>query len=164
MIKKSFLTATILLTLGGCMSQSALSVFGEDAVYEKGLEYTQVSDIVQSFETKAILNATYLNSSEPKKWDNGKENFLVGIYITDDNKKEKDRYINNTKYSLTLNDKSYEKIEELEPSSYLYSHIPLKNPHAKYYIATFVKDGNETLVLKYENTTDGKAVLTFQAQ
>jgi len=126
MFKKSIL-ATFLLFSVGCSSKSALSVFNGDVLYEKGLEYSRVGDIVNSFETKAILNATYLNSTQSSKYDDKFHNFLVGIYITEDNEEEKDKFLNNKKYTLTLNNQDINKTEELQTTNYLWEHIPLKN-------------------------------------
>ena len=163
MLKKFLGSLGIVVILGGC-NQSALSVFGEDAVYQKGLEYTEVRDIVQSFETQAIINATYLNSTDPEKWDNKYHNFLVGIYISEDNENKEEQYLNNKKYTLTLNNKEYKKASELQSSSYLYNHIPLKNPHAKYYIISFEKDDTSKLVMRYKSITSGMVDLNFEAE
>ena len=169
MIKKRLKTfaylslTTILLT--SCTSKSALSVFGEDSLYEKGLEYTKVSDIVNTLETKAIINATYLNSSHPKKWDNNNQNFLIGIYIVNDNDKDENKYINNNKYKLTLNDKNVSSYSELKSTDELWDHIPIKNPHAKYYITTFKKDKSvKNLKLKYKNAIFGGVTLSFVSE
>ena len=160
-----FMAVTLSLTfITGCASKSALSVFGEDSIYERGLEYTLVDDIVNSFETKAIINATYLNSTDVDSWDNEYHNFLVGIYIVNDNEKDEDKFLNNKKYNLTLNDKNTTKTEVLTSTNILWNHIPVKNPHAKYYITSFDKDKNSTLKLKYEHTTLGKVSLSFSAE
>jgi len=164
MVKKSLVSLSLLLCLQGC-NQSALSVFGDDSLYERGLQYTQVADIVQSFETKAIINATYLNSTDSDKWDNQYENFLIGVYIAQDRSKEEDKFLNNKKYILTLNGKEYDKKEPVVKGTELYSHIPLQNPHAKYFIVSFKKvEDTNSLKLQYGNTTGAKAILTFQAQ
>jgi len=164
MIKSFSMILLVSSLFFGCSSKSAMSVFDSDELYEKGLEYTQVEDIINSFETKAIINATYLNSTD-SSWDNDYQNFLIGIYIVDDNSDEKDMYINNKKYKLTLNDKTPFKIKELKSTNKLYNHIPVKNPHAKYYIVSFKKDDKKTLKLVYENIIlKDKVILSFSAQ
>jgi hypothetical protein len=162
---KSFSTILLASSLFmGCSSKSAMNVFSSDKLYEKGLEYTQVEDIINSFETKAIINATYLNSTDDK-WDNKYQNFLVGIYIVNDNKEDKDKYLNNKKFTLTLNDKPIFKKTVLKSTNILYNHIPVKNPYAKYYIVEFQKDGNTTLKLSYKNTIlNEKVTLSFQSE
>jgi hypothetical protein len=164
MFKKSVFVVFLLFSVG-CSSKSALGIFESDVLYEKGLEHSRVGDIINSFETKAILNATYLNSTDSSKYDDEFHNFLVGIYITEDNKEIKDQFINNKKYILTLNNKDINKTEELQTTDYLWEHIPLKNPYAKYYIVSFNKQENvNSLVLKYENFTIGKVTLSFPAE
>lgn len=160
MIKKFFSTLFVAILMSGC-SQSALSVFGEDAIYQKGLEYTEVGEVVQSFETRAIINATYLNSTDPKKWNNGMENFLLGIYIVNDNEDEEKRYLDNDKYVLLLDGKKAKKINILDTTSYLADHIPLKNPHAKYYIVSFENSSKKNLNLEYKSISSGKVSLNF---
>ncbi|MCK5294860.1 MAG: hypothetical protein KAJ49_09420 [Arcobacteraceae bacterium] len=165
MIKKQlkfFSTLVIGFTLlSGCSSKSSLSVFGEDSLYEKGLEHTVVNDIVNSFETKAIVNATYLNATNSDKWDDEFHNFLVGIYIVNDNEEVENQFLNNKKYQLTLNDNNISKNEVLLSTNILWEHIPIKNPHAKYYITSFQKNDDKTLNLVYKHTILGKVTLSF---
>ena len=168
MIKNQLkLFSTILLgyaLLSGCSSKSALSVFGEDSLYERGLEYTLIDDIVNSLETKAIINATYLNATNIDNWDNEYQNFLIGIYIVHDNEKEENQFLNNKNYHLTLNDKNISKTEVLLSTNILWEHIPVRNPHAKYYITSFQKDKNTSLNLVYKHSSLGMASLSFEAE
>jgi hypothetical protein len=143
MFKKSVFFASLLF-LSGCSNQSTFGLFQNDTLYEKGLDYSRVGHIINSFETKAIINATYLNSTDVNKYDDEFHNFLVGIYITEDNEKETQKYLENTKYVLTLNDKGMDKREDLNSTNYFWEHIPLKNPYAKYYIVSFKKIENYT--------------------
>lgn len=164
MFKKSFFFASFLL-LGGCAHHEVFSVLKSDTLYEKGLDYTKTAHIVNSFETKAILNATYLNSVDGEKYDDLYHNFLVGVYITEDNEKEEEKYLENEKYSLTLNGKIIDKKEKLENKHPLFEHIPLKNPYAKYYIISFLKEKNQyNLSLEYQHPTLGKVILDFQGE
>jgi len=163
-LKLIFISLVLSVFFLGCSSKSALSVFGDDILYERGLEYTQVDDIINSFETKAIINATYLNSTDPKKWDNKYQNFLVGIYIVNDNDKKENQFLNNKKYILTLNDQNISKSYELKSTNYLWDHIPVKNPHAKYYIVSFKKDNSKELKLMYKNATYKPVILSFVAE
>lgn len=163
MFKQILIGLTIVGLFSGCVQKNAFSVFGGDSSYQKGIDYTQVGDIVHSFETKAIINATYLNPVEPKVYNNKYQNFLIGIYISDDNENREERYINNQAYSLTLNDKAYESIEELDKKSELYNHLPLKNSYAKYYVVKFKKTEELKLILQYKHTSFGKVDLNFEA-
>ncbi len=164
MVKKSIFAVFLLFSVG-CSNKSASSVFSSDLLYEKGMEHSKVGDIVNSFETKAILNATYLNSTDSSKYDDSFHNFLVGIYITEDNKEENDKFLNNKLYALTLNSQESNKTEELQTTNYLWEHIPLKNPYAKYYIVSFNKRENvNSLSLEYSNPNQGKVTLSFQGE
>jgi len=165
-MKKINISLFIILTLflSACSNKGAFEYFKSDPLYEKSLEYTKVGQIISDFETKAIINATYLNSADSKKWDNKFQNFLIGIYIFDDSDDENKQFIHNPNYKLRLNEKAPSKIKELKKTSYLYGHIPLFNSHAKYYIISFKKDENSTLNLTYENKYYGKTQLQFEAE
>ncbi|MCK5109904.1 MAG: hypothetical protein KAQ94_00165 [Arcobacteraceae bacterium] len=131
-----------MLMFVGC--QSGLSVFDKTGTqYEKGLQYTKVNFLIYENETKAIINATYLNSVNSTKWDDEYQNFLIGIYIS--NGQEVD-------YTMTMNNKTYVKISQINDDNKEYEHIPLKNPWAKYYLVSFENDDNKILELKYYNT------------
>lgn len=162
---KNWFILICLLVFNGCANKSALSIFESDKLYEKSLQNTIVGDIVNSFETKALINATYLNSTDSSLYDDDYNNFLIGIYITEDNKDEKYSFLNNSRYVLTLNNKSIDKSEELKTTNYLWEHIPIKNPYAKYYIISFKKEkGEKSLNLKYENINLGMVTLHFQGE
>ena len=156
-----FFNLLFIILFGACSNKGAFKYFKTDPLYEKALEYTKVAQIISDFETKAIINATYLNSTDPKRWDNNFQNFLIGIYIFDDSDDEEKKFIYNPNYKLTLNNQKPFKIEKLKKSSYLYEHIPLFNSHAKYYIVSFKKDEKIILNLVYENKTFGKTWLKF---
>jgi hypothetical protein len=134
-----------------------------DPLYQKGLNYTKIGQIINNFETKAIINATYLNPIN-SKWDNQYNNFLIGIYIFNDSDDEKTNFINNPNYILSLNNKISTKIKLLQKTDELYEHIPLFNPHAKYYLVSYKKDGNINLNLVYTNKFFGATTLKFMAQ
>ena len=168
MNQKIFISFSLFITivfLNGC--QSAMSVFYKtDSQYEKGLQYTKVKSIVYKNKTKAIINATYLNSIN-KQWDNKYQNFLIGIYIVEDNEKENTKYINNTQYILTMNNQKIIKNILLAKEDKLYKNVPLKNPWARYYIVSFLKTNpnvNKTLTLKYSNSIFGEVLLPFEKE
>jgi len=164
-LKLSFLSLLILF-LSGC--QSAMSIFSKrDGQYEKSLQYTKIGTLTYKNSTKAIINITYLNSVDSKKWDDQYQNFLVGIYMSDKNINE--TFINNPNYKLTLNNNKFISSTVLTKKNSLYNNIPLKNPWAKYYILTFKKDklfynNNQILSLKYANPLFGKVQLSFQKE
>ena len=149
-MKKKFIICSVLLSLllSGC--QSSINIFNKNSnKYEKGLQYTNVKSIIKNNSTKAILNVTYLNKLDSKKFDNKLNNFLVGIYILEDSEDTSLQYINNKYYKLTMNGKNYIKIEDLTKKHNLYKNIPLKNPWARYYVISFDKDKQNDLKINY---------------
>ena len=166
-MKQLFILTIIILysiLFSGC--QNAMSVFKKtDPIYEIGLQYTKSKSIVYKNETKAIINITYLNSMDKDKWDDGNENFLVGIYISEDNEIENTKFINNSRYKLTMNDDKYINIKILSKNDKFYNDIPLKNPWARYYIIGFKHNNkSEILKLQYKNPIFGKVVMPFEKE
>ena len=92
-IKNKILIFTLVMVLFGC-SKSATSVFEKDPIYGQNMQYSKLITISEEDTVKAIFNITYLNSVNAKKWDNKKQNFLIGKYVIDNN---------TTNYSLLMN-------------------------------------------------------------
>ncbi|RLA72127.1 MAG: hypothetical protein DRG78_24265 [Epsilonproteobacteria bacterium] len=166
-MKQLFTLTIIILTFilfSGC--QNAMSVFKDtDSKYEIGLQHTKVKPIVYKNETKAIINATYLNSVDKSKWNNNDENFLIGIYISEDNEIENTKFIKNSRYKLSLNKKKYSNMKRISNDDKLYKHIPLKNPWARYYIISFKKDKEKKILnLEYINPIFGKVEMPFEKE
>lgn len=150
--------------LSGCANHSALELFKKDELFESAILQTKKADIISSFETKAIINATYLNPIDKDFKSNESETFLIGIYITDDNKSDNANFLKNPTFKLSLNDKEVVSFKEIESTHKMYSHIPLKNSWAKYYEVKFPRDAKETLlILKYEHQTFGHALIAFES-
>lgn len=160
-MKSIILFATIVL-FTGCATNNGLSIFHKDTLFENALVYTKKADIINSFETKAILNATYLNPIAKEFATADKENFIIGIYITEDEKNEQNKYINNPNFKLTLNSRVAKNIVELNTTHTMYAHVPLKNPWAKYYCLSFDANKSDTqLKLTYSHQTFGNTTLNF---
>jgi len=151
MIKTSIITLFLLISLSisGC-SQSATSVFNKDDIYAQNLQYTKVNKVIINNEVTAILNATYLNSVNSKKWDNDSQNFILSVYNTIDDKK----------YTITLNDKEAQEIVILDKNSSLYKNIAYRNNWAVYKLYTFKKEDNNTVELKAYNNF-GSTTINF---
>ncbi len=158
-MKKLFITILIISIFTGC--QSALNVFEKTGgKYEQGLQHTKVKSLVKDNETQAILNITYLNSVDTK-WNDKYQNFLVGIYISNDNEAEDKQYLNNPNYTISMNKKNYEKVILLTKKHSLYKYIPLKNPWAKYYILSFNNIEEDKLIIKYATENNTSVELSF---
>ena len=123
----------------GC-SQSATSVFNQDPIYAQNIQYTKIAKILENEEVKAIFNLTYLNSVDSSKWDNGKQNFIMGAYYSDDNR---------SNYKIMMNDQNISKTTIIDKESKLYKNIAFKNNWATYKIIIFDDTEEKTLNLKF---------------
>lgn len=141
-IKNKILILPLAIFFSAC-SQSALSVFDQDSGYAQHMQYTKVIKSLQEEEVHGVFNITYLNSAEPSKWDNGKENFLIGSYIFEQDPKS---------YTLTMNQKAPIEIVPLNQDDVLYKTIALKNHWAKYVFVSFDTIQEKTLTLRYTHT------------
>lgn len=150
----------------GCSSYSITKYFDKDEFYNKAIQYTKKSDIKYEENIKVMINSTYLNSVN-NKYNNEKQNFIIGLYIVDD---EKEQGLNHKEYTLLLNDKEPISIKKLKINDMLTQNIPLKNNWAQYYfvsfekeIVEFTKEENHDLVLSYENIKERKIYLNQKA-
>jgi len=156
-IRYLLISIFLILIFQAC-SKKTLNIISKDSLYEKGLEYTIVSDISYKNDTKAIINVTYLNPSEPEYYDYKYHEFLIGIYnSTIDN-----ITLDNKNYILKLNSNNKYIYEELNQNHRLFNKIPVKNPYSKYYIVKFKKDKATTLNISYSNKIFGTANITFK--
>ena len=143
-IKNNILIFGFATLLIGC-SQSATSVFDRDPIYAQNVQYSKVIKSVDKETVNAIFNITYLNSVETLKWDNDKQNFLIGTYTFDNNASD---------FNLTMNDASQISSKEVTKTDPLYENIAFRNGWAKYNIVTFDEvDDNKTLTIKYTHPT-----------
>ena len=188
MIKNFFyLTITLLITItfSGCTQSafsvfetdfslthykdSIISVFNQPRRYENTLQYTKKADIVSNNETKALINVTYLNPTS-KQWDTkDTHNFVIGIFITTDNKDKLNSSIYNKDYVLTINQSNNFTIKQLNKNSVLIKTIPMKNMWAKYYLIkldkSFInKNDRNKLVIDYKHKTYTDAKIEFLSQ
>jgi hypothetical protein len=121
---KKFLLIILIFT--GCSIKTAIK---HDPLYEKTLTYTQRGQIINSLETKAMLDAVYLNPLYPKKFKNPA--FLIGVY------NEMDNTLNNIEFKLMLNNQQPIKISKEIPKFILYKKFPFYNKWMNYYIVEF---------------------------
>jgi hypothetical protein len=136
----------------GC--QNNLKIFDNSSIYKKGLMHTKVKSLVYEKETKAIINITYLNATDTKKYNNNFQNFLVGVYITNGNKN----------FTITMNGKNYIQTKTIDKNTQQYKQIPLKNQWAKYYILSFETSNEKILKIQYQQENLQKITLQFQKE
>ena len=151
-MKKTLLLLPFISFFIGC-NQSATSVFKKDPIYGQNVQYTKILKVInKKNNVEAIANITYLNSVNNSKYNNGKQNFLVGIY-TDEN--------NSTNYTLTLNNAKYIDTKEITKQNPIYKNIAFRNNWANYFIYTFENTKQKSLELKYSNSKVGFSSVSF---
>jgi len=140
-----YLSIAILASLvfASC-SAKKVNLLSDESLYKLGLENTKVKSVVLNNEVVGILNITYLNPTNPQKYDTKYNEFLVGFYFED----------NSENYYLNQNNQKYITKELLKKDTKLYKNIPSFNTYAKYYIVKFKKTTSKKLVinLKYKNS------------
>ncbi len=152
-MKKLFFVLIILAALfNGCALKSIKPIFKQDTLYEKTLKYTQRGQIVNSLETKALIDAVYLNPLYPKKFKN--PTFLVGIY------NEFNNALENEEFSLTLNNEKPIKVTKKIPNFIPYKFYPFYNSWMSYYLVEFNKT-KQPYILIYKSKHWGKTKLIF---
>jgi len=155
-IKYVGISLFVVFFISAC-AKKTLNIISKDSLYEKGLEYTLINDIVYKNDTKAIMNITYLNASEPNEYDYKYHEFLIGIYIDDINEG-----LQNKQYILSMNSNTKYIQIPLKKDHPLYNHIPVKNPYAIYYIIKFKKGLEKTLSLKLSHKKFGNANIIYK--
>ena len=151
-IKNNILIFGCTSLLIGC-SQSATSVFDRDPIYAQNVQYSKVIKSVDKETVNAIFNLTYLNSVDTKKWDNGKQNFLIGTYTFDNNASD---------FNLTMNGFKQISSKEILKTDPMYENIAFRNGWANYDIVTFNDiDDNKTLTIKYDHSKFDTISTTF---
>ena len=145
---KKLLIAIILL-FTGCSVKTALK---QDPLYDKTLIYTQRGQIINSLETKALIDVVYLNPLYKDKFKN--PTFLIGIYNNFKNS------LNNTEYNLTLNNQKPIKSSKTIPDFIIYKNYPFYNEWMNYYIVEFNKT-SKPYILEYKSKDWGEVKFTF---
>lgn len=147
---KKILISTSLVSafiFSGCSSNHALINFKKDQFNANALQYTKKADIIVKDSPKVLFFATYLNSVE-KKFDDDKENFLVGVYFVNEEKQD----FFEKGYRIVLNgNEMLEEYTKVPAKDAFVKNLPLKNPWAKYYFIKFDKIDNYKLQLKLTN-------------
>ena len=174
MYKKVLLLASVLVVLGcsqkkeGCGLQDKSDfeqLFTRDEVYHTALNNTQKAQLMASFETKALLTATYLNPvfehrSCRKRFKNELKNgeyFFVGVYITNSEKHE----FNTKGYSLRLDGLEPLEVKKLDKNDPLRYEMPMVDNWSTYYKVKFKKTNKNNFHLIFENDRFGRDILTY---
>jgi hypothetical protein len=152
----------IALSLIGC-GRSAFFDFTGSAAYAEALPHTKRGEIVDRFESKALISASYLNAIYPDNAEyNATETFLIGLYIANDFSAKAKSGLNNPNYSLALNGKKYLSAEIVDKNSVLLKLMPLVNRWNKYYIVRFAASDAPLNLSLIESDTNQSIVISFQ--
>jgi hypothetical protein len=152
----------IAFALIGC-GRSAFFDFTGSAAYAEALPHTKRGEIVDRFESKALISASYLNAIYPDNKDyNAAETFLIGLYIANDFSAKERAGLNNPNYSLALNGEKYLNVEIVDKNSVLLKLMPLINRWNKYYIVRFAKTSETLNLTLYESDANLSATISFQ--
>ncbi|RUM69757.1 MAG: hypothetical protein DSZ07_03955 [Sulfurovum sp.] len=177
MVKKILLLLSALVMLGcsakkdkcGTKEYSDFAqLFTKDEIYDKSLKNTHKAQLMASFETKALLTATYLNpvfaqrncKERFKNQMRDGEYFFIGVFITNSEQSE----FNKKGYQLTLNGHLPIDIKLLDDNDPLRYEMPMMNNWSTYYKVKFPKVETEELTLVFENNRFGKDILTYQKE
>lgn len=158
--------AFLTFIFGGCASYNAFDMFKKDEFYERALVVTKNAQIISSFETKAKISATHLNSLYPERYSDA-DYFFVGVYIPDDYDKSQSAGLFNKEYVLSV--KRHDgfvaplKIEEIvkKEESELYKKMPHVDSWSRYYVVSFPKDEKGSAVVLSFRGAGGEALLSF---
>jgi hypothetical protein len=177
MVKKTLLLFSALVMLGCSAKKDKCGVressdfaqlFTKDEIYDKSLKNTHKAQLMASFETKALLTATYLNPvfaqrNCKKRFKNQMkdgEYFFIGVFITNSEQSE----FNKKGYRLTLNGHLPIDIQLLDENDPLRYEMPMMNNWSTYYKVKFPIVKKEELTLIFENNRFGKDILTYQRE
>jgi len=177
MYKNILLLTTALLVFGCSQKQEECGVeersdfgqlFTKDEIYHTSLVNTQKAQLMASFETKALLTATYLNpvferrdcKKRFKNQMDDAEYFFVGVYISNS---EKHKF--NTKgYSLTLDGEKPIEVKLLDKNDPLRYEMPMVDNWSRYYKVKFRKTDKKDFSLIFENDRFGRDILEYSKE
>ena len=174
MYKKLLLLSSLLLVVGCSAKKEECDVreksdfgqlFTKDEIYHTALINTQKAQLMASFETKALLTATYLNPvferrNCKKRFKNNMEDaeyFFVGVYIEN----SKTHRFNTKGYSLTLNGLKPIEVKELDKDDALRYEMPMVDNWSHYYKVKFKKSPINKFTLIFENDRFGKDIMNY---
>ncbi|MCK9336658.1 MAG: hypothetical protein M0P43_02380 [Arcobacteraceae bacterium] len=155
-IRNLIMSIGVLIFISGCAKKESVFIT-ENKIYSVALQHTKKSDIVKSLQTKLIFIGTYLNYVD-KSYDDENHNFLVSVYIPDQNSTQK-----SDDYVIFYGCETVELLP-LEETEMIYNNIPLKNHWAKYYRIKIPKDNQEFIKLDLETSDLNYAILWFQVK
>ncbi|MDY0194993.1 MAG: hypothetical protein RBR33_02900 [Sulfurovaceae bacterium] len=137
----------------GCVSKEEemlMSDFDRQKHHFGQIQQTQQVTIVQNDRVSALISALYLHQKSDSSISKKYEKFIIGIYSDDD-----------IVPTAMLNGKDAINITKLESDDSRIDGIPLKNRWSRYYIASFLPDDANKMVLKVSLGHLGQRELIF---
>lgn len=137
----------------GCVSKEEemlMSDFERQKHHFGQIQQTQQVTIVQNNRVSALISALYLYQKSDPSASKKYEKFIIGIYSDDD-----------IVPNVMLNEKNAIKITKLESNDSRIEGIPLKNQWSRYYIASFLPDNANKMILKVSLGCLGQRELIF---
>ena len=159
MVKFSIACITSVLLLG-CTSKSEkdlMEVYSKKISYHKQLQKTEKIQYYQDNETKVLLTATYLYTSNFESNDRRDEVFVVGLYSNN----KSDANLNSSKYDLTLNGQKPKEIKALSLSDEHLKDLSFVTNWGYYYLVTFPHTENKKVTFTVESKSYGKGTMDF---
>jgi len=159
MLKLLTLIAALLL-LNACSTKEQEDLF---KVYEKEKNYHNTllkTEKVQLYDgqvTKAVLTATYLFTHTEDLNDTRDEEFIVGVYIED----EEQSRLNAAGYTLTLDGTEPKSVAALKKDDPLLKYVSFKADWSEFYLITFPHTSKKSFNLLFESELYGTGKLHF---
>jgi len=152
---KNLIFILLIVIFTGCSLKPIKNVAKKDPIYAQNLQYTKVAKLIDKDIVTTIINVTYLNSVDKKVWSKGLQNFIVGIYFTENK---------DVKYEMFLNGKKPIKIEPILKDNILYKNIAFKNKWAKYYLVRFNDIKKDKLNFTYKEQNKKDTIIVFDKE
>ena len=187
MFRLGLLFVTILFLIG-CTTKkedSLLKSYHEKIDYHKQLQKTEKIQLYENNETKVVLVATHLYTSNYEKKDTRDEVFIIGLDIENEDindtvalfgiqKPDKSKKVNDEKpkknkkqkkkipiYGLTINGKKAIAIKELDTNDARLKKLSFVTEWGNYYLVTFKHVKNKRFSLVFNSNKYGKGTLHF---
>ena len=150
---------TALFLMLGCSSKEQkqfLKVYEKNKDYHLGLIKTEKTTLKDGSSTKALLTATYLFTETDDLNDTRDENFIVGLYLDED-----EGSFESNEYNLTLNGKSPKSIVILAKNDKRLKGISFASAWTEFYLFTFPHTKSIRFKLLFQSDMYGKGELYF---
>ncbi len=156
----SFFIAVFIII--GCSKNITIDQLDMQKVQELSMTNTREGELSNQ-NSKIFILATYLNPTKISEIDDGKENFLICVYVS--RQKDNAKSDNNPFYKVFLNDTVLStNVKRVSEKSKILKIIPIKNRWSKYYLLSFAKQKTKKLKLTFENREHKRVNLIFSKE